>query len=399
MKLVVSSSELLKAILTVQKAIPAKTTEAILEDYLFVLSGSTLEITASDKEITLKTVIEVESTEQEGRMAVPARQMTDLLKELPDQPLTISTVSESSFTCAWASGESTLPYFNPDDYPQVQTVGDNATLIKISAETLADGISNTVYASSDEDNRPVMNSIFFDIKADCTTLVASDLQKLIGYTADDVKAPADSSFILNKRHANVLKSLLGKESGEIEVNFDEKIAIFKFGNTTMISCLVVGKYPDYSTIIPKNNSNILRINRMQMLNTVRRIAVCSPKASNHIRFDLTAGSLEISAQDLGFEIAAHEKIACSYEGEDLTIGFKSTHIVDILSKLSFTPVWWSPNHEVVTRTNVAYCHGLGIKVVPWTVDDPEEIQRMVDCGADAIISNYPDRLINVVRGK
>jgi len=333
MKLVVSSSELLKAILTVQKAIPAKTTEAILEDYLFVLSGSTLEITASDKEITLKTVIEVESTEQEGRMAVPARQMTDLLKELPDQPLTISTVSESSFTCAWASGESTLPYFNPDDYPQVQTVGDNATLIKISAETLADGISNTVYASSDEDNRPVMNSIFFDIKADCTTLVASDLQKLICYTADDVKAPADSSFILNKRHANVLKSLLGKESGEIEVNFDEKIAIFKFGNTTMISCLVVGKYPDYSTIIPKNNSNILRINRMQMLNTVRRIAVCSPKASNHIRFDLTAGSLEISAQDLGFEIAAHEKIACSYEGEDLTIGFKSTHIVDILSNI------------------------------------------------------------------
>ena len=333
MKLVVSSSELLKAILTVQKAIPAKTTEAILEDYLFVLSGSTLEITASDKEITLKTVIEVESTEQEGRMAVPARQMTDLLKELPDQPLTISTVSESSFTCAWASGESTLPYFNPDDYPQVQTVGDNATLIKISAETLADGISNTVYASSDEDNRPVMNSIFFDIKADCTTLVASDLQKLICYTADDVKAPADSSFILNKRHANVLKSLLGKESGEIEVNFDEKIAIFKFGNTTMISCLVVGKYPDYKTIIPKNNSNILKINRAQLLNTVKRIAVCSPKASNHIKFELTQGSLEVSAQDVGFEIAAHEKVECRYDGDDLVIGFKSTHVTEILSNM------------------------------------------------------------------
>ncbi len=333
MKLVVSSSELLKAILTVQKAIPAKTTEAILEDYLFVLKGSSLEITASDKEITLKTVIEVESTEQEGRMAVPARQMTDLLKELPDQPLTISTVSESSFTCAWANGESSLPYFNPDDYPQIQTVGENATQIKISAETLADGIANTVYASSDEDNRPVMNSIYFDIKPDCTTMVASDLQKLICYTADDVNAPAESSFILNKRHANVLKGLLGKESGEIDVNFDEKIAVFSFGNITMISCLVVGKYPDYRTIIPKNNSNILRINRMQLLNTVRRIAVCSPKASNHIRFDLTAGSLEISAQDLGFEIAAHEKVACNYEGEELTIGFKSTHIVEILSNI------------------------------------------------------------------
>ena len=330
MKFSVSSADLLKGILTIQKAIPARTTEAILEDYLFVLKDNVLELTASDMEITLKTELEV-NMEEAGRIAVPARQMTDLLKELPDQPLTISTLGENSFSCAWTGGESTLPYFNPDDYPKPLGTGEEAVTIEIPAQTLVEGISGTVYASSDEENRPIMNSIFFDIKADATTLVASDLQKLICYTADDVKTPGDASFILGKRHANVLKAILAKNEQPVSVTFDDKVAIFRFGPTTMISVLVAGKYPDYRTIIPKNNSNILRIDRVQLLNTVRRIAVCSPKASNHIKFELTAGSIEVSAQDVGFEIAAHERIACQYDGEDLTIGFKSTHLIEILS--------------------------------------------------------------------
>ena len=332
MKFSVSSADLLKGILTVQKAVPAKATEAILEDYLLVLKGKVLELTASDMEITLKTELEV-ATEEEGSIAIPARQITDLLKELPDQPLTISTLGERSFSCAWASGESTLPYFNPDDYPQTPGTGSEAVSVEVPAQSLVDGISNTVYASSDEENRPIMNSIFFDIKPDATTLVASDLQKLICFTADDVKAASDASFILNKRHANVLKAILGKTEEAVSVTFADKVAIFRFGQTTMVSRLVTGKYPDYRTIIPKNNSNILKINRVQLLNTVRRIAVCSPKASNHIKFELTAGCLEVSAQDVGFEIAAHEKVACQYDGEDLVIGFKSTHIIEILSNL------------------------------------------------------------------
>ena len=334
MKFVISSTELLKGIMTVSKAIPAKSTEAILDNYLFALSGGILEITASDKEITMKTRVEVDSAEEEGRIAVPARQLNDLLKELPDQPLTISTLGGNQFECSWSSGESTLPYFNPDDYPVSQETGADAVTVTFPAASLSDGIARTIYASSDEDNRPVMNSIFFDITPDATTLVASDLQKLTCYTADDVKAETPCSFILNKRHAAVLRAITGKDTEDVSVTFDAKTAVFRFDSTTVICCLVVGRYPDYRTIIPQNNSNILKINRLQLLNTVKRISVCSPKASNHIKFDLSAGSIEISAQDLGFEIAAHEKIACQYDGCDLSIGFKSTHIIEMLSNMS-----------------------------------------------------------------
>ena len=333
MTLIISSSELLKGVMAVSKAIPAKSPLPILENFLFDLRGNTLEITASDSELTLKTTIQVENSSEEGKIAVPAKHMMDLLKELPDQPLTINTTSDSSFVCSWASGESTLPYFPAEDYPAITGTDETAMTIEFPAASLVDGISSTIYATADDEIRPAMNGILFDIDTASTTLVASDSHKLICYTTADVKAPEKASFILHKKPAAILKNIIGKEVENVEISFDSKNAVFKFGQTTVICRLVVGKYPKYRDVIPQNNSNILRINRTQLLNTVRRVSVCSNKASNHIKFDLKSGSLMISAQDLGFSIAAHETIECQYDGEPLAIGFKSPFIIEILSNM------------------------------------------------------------------
>ncbi len=334
MKLIISSAELLRGVMAVSKAIPAKSPLPILENFLFDLKGDTLEITASDSELTLRTQIEVENAAEEGRIAVPAKHMMDLLKELPDQPLTISTSSDSSFVCSWASGESTLPYFPAEDYPEITGTDDTAVTLRFPAQSLVDGIASTIYATADDEIRPAMNGILFDIDVASTTLVASDSHKLICYTTTDVNASEKASFILHKKPAAILKAIIGKDAETVEIAFDSKNATFKFGNTVIICRLVVGKYPKYRDVIPQNNSNILRINRAQLLNTVRRVSVCSNKASNHIKFDLKSGSLMISAQDLGFSIAAHETIACQYDGEDLTIGFKSPFIIEILSNMN-----------------------------------------------------------------
>lgn len=334
MKLIISSSELLRGVMSVAKAIPTKSALPILENFLFDLKGNVLEITASDSELTLKTSIEVENTAEEGRIAVPAKHMMDLLKELPDQPLTINTSSDSSFVCSWASGESTLPYFPAEDYPEITTTDDTAVTLEFPAQSLVDGISSTIYATADDEIRPAMNGILFDIDIQSTTLVASDSHKLICYTTADVKASEKASFILHKKPAGILKAIIGKEVETVEISFDSKNAVFRFNNTMVICRLVVGKYPKYRDVIPQNNSNILRINRVQLLNTVRRVSVCSNKASNHIKFDLKSGSLMVSAQDLGFSIAAHETIACQYDGEGLTIGFKSPFIIEILSNMA-----------------------------------------------------------------
>ena len=334
MKLIISSSELLKGVMAVSKAIPAKSPLPILENFLFDLNGNVLEITASDTELTLKTQIEVEETVEEGKIAVPAKHMMDLLKELPDQPLTIQTSSDSSFVCSWASGESNLPYFPAEDYPDITGTDETAISFSFPAHSLLEGISSTIYATADDEIRPAMNGILFDIDTDSTTLVASDSHKLICYTTADVKAPAKASFILHKKPAGILKAIIGKDVETVDIAFDSKNASFCFGQTMVICRLVVGKYPKYRDVIPQNNSNVLKINRALLLNTVRRVSVCANKASNHIKFDLQSGSLEISAQDLGFSIAAYEKMQCQYDGEPLTIGFKSPFIIEILSNMN-----------------------------------------------------------------
>ncbi len=331
----ISSSELLRGTLAASKTIPAKSPSSpILTNFLFVLKDNVLEITASDTEVTLKTQVEVENTVEEGAIAVPAMRMVDLLKALPDQPLNIKTTGEASFVCKWATGESTLPYFPAEDYPAIAGTDETALTINFEAEELINAISSTVYATADEESRPMMNGILFDIDEQYTTLVASDSHKLVCYTLKDVKSEVKASFILHKRPAAVLRSIIDKEAENVEVTFDANNVVFKFGNTMAVCRLIKGKYPKYREVIPQNNSNVLNIERTVLLNAVRRVSVCANKASNHIKLELRPGELNISAQDLGFSLSAHEKIDCQYDGDEMSIGFKYTFLIDILSNLS-----------------------------------------------------------------
>lgn len=334
MKLVISSSELLKGTMAVVKAIPSKPVDAILENFLFDLAGSRLEITASDSELTLKTSLDVEGQTEDGRIAVPAKHLIDLLKELPDQPLTIKTVSDNAIECHWAGGQSTLPYFPAEDYPEIITTDETAVKVSFPAQSLVEGISSTIYATADDEIRPIMNGIYFDIDTESTTMVASDAHKLICYTTSDVESAQKASFILHKKPASVLKSVVGKDVETVEISFDSKNVVFSFAGTLVICRQIVGRYPKYREVIPQNNANTLKIDRAMFLNTVRRIAVCANKASNQIKFDLRENSLEISAQDLGFSLAAYEKVACQYDGDELTIGFKSTFLIEILNNMT-----------------------------------------------------------------
>lgn len=336
MKFNISSAALLKGILDVSKAIPAKSALPILENFLFVLKDNVLEITASDQELTLRTRVETDPSQEveEGSIAVPARHIIELLKALPDQPICIRTTGDSGFDCSWTNGNSALPYFNADDYPEIKGVGEDAEEVSFPAAALVEALNGTIYATADDEMRPAMNGIFFDIDTDSTTLVASDSHKLICYTVAGVKSLGKFSFILHKKPAGVLRSIIDKDGEDVKVKFDSSNVVFTFGDTVMVCRLIVGKYPKYRDVIPQNNSNILRIDRVQLLNTVRRIAVCANKASNHVKFDLSNNQLEITSQDLGFNLAAYEKISCEYSGDKLSIGFKSPFLVEILSNMS-----------------------------------------------------------------
>ena len=338
MKFSVSSSELLHGLVSVSRVIASKPSLAILDNFLFVLKGNTLNVTASDGETTLRTVLAIDQVAETGEAAVPAKLLIDSLKEFPDQPLTFSTDTNSSLNITWASGASKLPFYPAEDYPVPAQPAPDCDVVTISPEVLLNGINNTVYATAEEELRPVMNGIFFDIDSQSTSMVASDAHKLICYTVTGVSASQKSSFILHKKPANILKGILAKVTSPVTIRFDRKNAQFSFDDTVLVCRLIDGNYPAYRSVIPKNNPNKMIIGRTDFLNAVRRVAVCSNQATSHIILKLSAGEMMISAEDYAFSISAYERLSCQYDGDNLEIGFKAPFLADILNNLPYENV-------------------------------------------------------------
>ena len=340
MKFVVSSTALLSHLSAISKVINSKNTLPILDNYLFLLEENLLTVTASDLESTLITSLELENTSGTGTIAVPAKLMNETLKEFPEQPLTFQIDPETfAIEIFSQNGKFSIVGQYGEDFPQQPLLNEAlASTINVNHNVLLSGINKTLFATADDELRPVMNGIFIELTTEDMKFVASDAHKLVRYKRFDAKAEKDASFILPKKPAALLKSLLPKEDFDVKLEFDDKNAFFTLSNFKLICRLVEGNYPSYNSVIPTNNPNKLIIDRVEFYNTVRRVSVFSNQASNLVRLKMTENQLVVSAQDIDFSISAVERLNCQYEGEDMEIGFKSTFLQEILANLSATDV-------------------------------------------------------------
>ena len=333
MKFTVSSSALLSLLATTGKVISNKCSLPILEHFLMELKNGELTVTTSDLETTLIGSIKVDNVEQEGTIAAPAKLMLDSLKEFAEMPLAIEvndTTWEIKIT--WASGHLSIPGASAVSYPSVQTLGAESKIITLDVDTLVSGISHTIFATADDELRPVMNGIYFDFQPDTLTFVATDAHKLVKYAAEQSN-DFTASFILPKKPSNLLRNLLAKEEDAVEVTFDAKNVTFQLKNFKLVCRLIEGNYPNYNAVIPTANPNKVLVDRIELLNGIKRVAVCSNPTTNLIRMDISDNRVNLTAQDIDFSVSANETISCSYEGQKVTIGFKSTFLVEILSNI------------------------------------------------------------------
>lgn len=340
MKFVVSSTELLSHLQAISRVISSKNTLPILDNFLFELKNEQLVATASDLESTLITTIPLETSVGEGVIAFPAKILTDTLKEFPEQPLTFDIdLTSLAVKITSENGVFSIVGQNGEDFPKLP-VKQETNLVNISVEgsVLLTGINKTLFATADDELRPVMNGIFVELGNNDLTFVASDAHKLVRYKRLDGRSEVESSFILPKKPASLLRNILPKETNPVRVEFDEKNAFFTLSNYKLICRLVEGNYPSYNSVIPKTNPNKLTIDRVELYNTLRRVSVFSNPASNLIKFELKANELVVSAQDIDFSISARERLQCQYEGQDLEIGFKSVFLLEILSNISSSNV-------------------------------------------------------------
>ncbi len=333
MRFTVSSGELNAQLQTLSKVIANKSVYAILDCFLFEIADGKMKITASDGENMMVKTIPIEDTFVAGSFALPNRTILDAMKEIPDQPLTFDVNTEDlTVKVLYQNGMYNLTASNANEYPVVKGVGDGASVVTIDASILVTCISRSMFATAQDEIRPVMNGVFFDLTPESLSIVTSDGHKLVRNRNYSVKSETPTSFILPKKPANILKAALDKAGGDVVIKYDDSNALITFGNGSLVCCLINGRYPNYNAIIPKNNPNQLTIDRRQLLSAIRRILPFSG-ALQLIRFQLEPGKLELRSQDIDFAMGANEKLACTYANAPMAIGFKGGSLVEILSSL------------------------------------------------------------------
>jgi DNA polymerase-3 subunit beta len=331
MKFSVSSSELLKQLTIAGGAIGSNPVLPILEDFLFTIEGNTLTIAATDLETSITNQIEVQASGS-GMVAVPARILLDTLKALPQQPITFSVDEETmGIEITSAYGKYKLAGEEGEDFPKIPEP-DQVDTVTMSSDILDQGINKTLFATSNDELRPAMTGVFFQVDFNKLTLVATDAHKLVKYTFSDVSADVSTSFIVPKKALNLLKNAL-PDSEDVKLSFNKANAFFSFGTTNLTCRLIDTRYPDYNAVIPVDNPNLLTVNRSDFQNSVKRIAIYANKTTNQVILNIAEDSLTISAQDLDFSNEATEQLACSYEGDPLTIGFNAKFLIEMLGVL------------------------------------------------------------------
>ena len=331
MRFTVSSTALSNKLSALSKVINSKNALPILGDFVFEVSGQTLTLTASDSENTMRTTIELTESDGDGRFAIGNHDLLDAVKGFSEQPITFDANQEQSLVkISYQNGLFSLPIENADEFPMAQTVSDNAYTITLPNGVLAENINRSIFATAQDELRPVMNGIYFDLTPDCLAVVASDGHKLVRNKVFTIQSEQPASFILPKKPANLLRNLLGKDGGDVIIRFDERNAEVNYGDGTLQCRLIEGRYPNYNSVIPQNNPNELRVDRLGLLAALRRVQPFANGSSNLIRFHVENNVLQLDAEDYDFSKTATERMGCEYNGQSMSIGFKGSAFIEIL---------------------------------------------------------------------
>ena len=333
MKFNIDGKLLQQQLTAVNKVINSKNALSILDNFLFELENNRLTITGSDQENVVKASLEVSDSDGEGAVALPAKTLLEITKEVSNQPV--------SFRLNDMTGEIELEFLNgkfkfmgvsAQEYPRTDNAEENVKKLSLPASVVLKGIEKTAYAVSQENIRPIMTGIYWDIKPDSIVFVASDTHKLVRYVSREVEPGFEKGFIMPSKPANILKGIIGKDD-VVNISIGEKGASFTFGDFSLTCRFIKGNYPNYNRVIPTDNPYIVTIDRISMLNAMRRVSIFASKASNLVKMEFSPNKVRLAAQDLDYGTSAEENVICEYQGNYLTIGFNSAFTVEILNNM------------------------------------------------------------------
>ena len=335
MRFTVSSTALSSKLNMLAKVIGGKNSLPILDCFLFQVANCEMTITASDSDNIIKSSVELTENEGEGEFCIPNRVILDALKELPEQPLSFDIDTDDTFAIkiSYQNGLYNFTAQSAEEYPHAQGVNDAAHTVTIDAAILIDNISRSIFATANDQLRPVMNGIYFDLTADALNIVASDGHKLVRNKNFSIKSDTPAAFDLPKKPATLLKNILSREEGDVTIKFDDKSAEILFADGTLRCVLYEGRYPNYNSVIP-SNPNEVTVDRKALLSALRRVMPFASESSQLVRLRIDGSHMEVSSEDVDFATSAKEQLICENAGTNMSIGFKGSSLQEILNNLT-----------------------------------------------------------------
>jgi DNA polymerase-3 subunit beta len=336
MTFTLSSSVLSNKLGILAKVINSKNSLSILDSFLFSVDGETLTVTASDNNNMMKCFIPLTNASGQGAFCVSNKLILNAVKELAEQPLTFEVDDNSNgIKIVYQNGSYSIMGQSADEYPNMQQISDGYTETQISASALANNIQRTLFATANDELRMVMNGIYFDLKEDCLNLVASDGHKMVRNMLFECKASVPASFILPKKPAGLLRSVLSTDDETpVTIKFNNNNAEITFPDGLLSCRLIEGRYPNYASVIPTDNPNIVTVDRKALISALRRVLPFASESTQLIKLRLEMNSLQLNAEDIDFATSAYEDVICEYGGVPMSIGFKGSALTEILNNLS-----------------------------------------------------------------
>ncbi len=332
MRFIISSTTLLKSLQSIGGVILSNNSMSILDNFLFELKGDELTISASDIENTMSIRVIADEAKADGQIAIPARLLMESLKNFSDQPLSFQVEHKTlGIEISSDYGKYKLVGHNADDFPKPSKI-ETPPVAEINGGLISSAIDKTLFATGTDDLRPVMSGVYCQLNKEGVTFVATDAHKLVRYRRSDGNSNKSLDFILPKKPLNLLRqNLTGPEN--VLVSSDASVVKFSFNQIELTSRLIDGKYPNYEAVIPVDNPNVLIVDRLSFLNSIRRVAIFSNKTTHQVKLKVAGSELSISAEDLDFSNEARERLTCNYNGDDIEIGFNSKFLMEMLQHI------------------------------------------------------------------
>lgn len=364
MKFIVSSSQLLKQLQHIAGVINANTVLPILEDFLFEVEKNKLTVVATDLETVMRVQLDIESREA-GKVCIPARILLDSLKNIPDQPLTFNIDKNFAIEITSDNGKYKVMGENPDNFPK-EPVADDTTSFNMTASALVTAINKTLFAVSNDDLRPAMTGVFFELNPDAIQFVATDAHRLVRYRRTEVNCPKQDSFIVPRKPLNLLKAAIPSSEDEITISYNSNHLFVKHATTRMSCRLIDARFPDYKVVIPADNPYKMVVPKSEFQSALRRVSVFSNKSTNQVALNISGSELQLAAQDVDFSFEGTERMKCQYDGEDITIAFNARFLIEMLNAADSDDI----RLELSTPTKA------GI-IKPTELDENEELLMLV----------------------